>query len=130
MRLLLDTHSFLWYITGDPRLPGAVADIIRQKSNEVFLSVVSAWEILVKHQLGKLPLPARADEYIRDRRQKHQIASLALEEESLAHLARLALHHRDPFDRMLVCQAIHHDLIIVTIDEDLARYPVRVMPPV
>ena len=129
MKLLLDTHAFLWYITEDSRLSEAVANTIRQKSNEVFLSVVSVWEILVKHQLGKLPLPALPDEYIRDRREKHQIGSLPLEEASLRYLLRLPMHHRDPFDRMLICQALHHDLDIVTIDQEFSQYPVRILAP-
>ena len=129
MKLLLDTHAFLWYITEDSRLSEAVANTIRQKSNEVFLSVVSVWEILVKHQLGKLPLPAPPNEYIRDRREKHQIGSLPLEEASLRYLLPLPMHHRDPFDRMLICQALHHDLEIVTVDQEFSQYPVRILSP-
>lgn len=129
MKSLLDTHAFLWYITEDSRLPESLTNSIRQKSNEVFLSVVSVWEILVKHQLGKLPLPEPADEYIRDRREKHQIGSLTLEEASLRHLLRLPMHHRDPFDRMLICQALHHDLHVVTIDQEFLQYPVKVLAP-
>ena len=71
MKLLLDTHTFLWYITNDPKLPRHAYDAIREKSNEAFLSVVSVWEALVKYQIGKLPLPAPADEYIEDRRGAH-----------------------------------------------------------
>jgi PIN domain nuclease of toxin-antitoxin system len=130
MKLLLDTHAFLWYITEDSRLPESVANAIRLKSNEVFLSVVSVWEILVKHQIGKLPLPAPPDAYIRDRREQHQIGTLPLEEASLRYLLRLPMHHRDPFDRMLMCQALHRDLHIVTFDEEFSRYPVRVLTPV
>lgn len=127
MRLLLDTHSFLLYITNDPRLPSAAADAIRDKSNEVHLSVISAWEALVKAQIGKLALPSPADQYVRDRREKHQIASLPLEEAALSHLLRLPMHHRDPFDRMLICQAMHHDLVIVTSDEWFASYGVKTL---
>jgi PIN domain nuclease of toxin-antitoxin system len=65
MRLLLDTHAFLWYVTDDSRLSSAVAEAIQDESNDVFLSVVSVWEALAKHQLGKLPLPSPADEYLR-----------------------------------------------------------------
>lgn len=128
MKLLLDTHSFLWYITNDPRLPVVAADAIREKSNEVYLSVVSVWELLVKVQIGKLEIPEPADEYLRDRREKHQIATLPIEKASLSHLRRLPLHHRDPFDRMLICQALHHDLTIVTVDEWFTRYDVKMLP--
>src|SRR4051794_24774805 len=108
MRFLLDTHVFLWYITDDRRLAPTAVEAIRQKSNQVYLSVVSIWEALAKHQLGKLPLPTPADEYLKSRREAHQIASLTLEEASLSQLLRLTMLHRDPFDRMLICQAIHH----------------------
>jgi PIN domain nuclease of toxin-antitoxin system len=124
MRLLLDTHAFLWYITDDPRLPSTWAKAIQDDSNEVLLSVVSVWEALAKHQLGKLPLPAPADEYLRQRREEHDIVSLPFDEPSLTHLLRLPLHHRDPFDRMLICQALQHDLQMVTADAQFALYPI------
>ena len=126
MRLLLDTHAFLWYITDDPRLSTVAADAIRQDTNDIFLSVVSVWEALVKHQLGKLPLPSPADEYLKQRREEHGITTLPFDEPSLMHLLRLPLHHRDPFDRMLICQALQHDLQVVTSDALFERYPVTV----
>lgn len=124
MRLLLDTHAFLWYITDDPRLSAAAARAIRDESNDVFLSAVSMWEALAKHQLGKLPLPSPANEYLRQRREEHDIASLAFDESSLSHLLQLPLHHRDPFDRMLICQALQHELVLITADAQFAKYPV------
>ena len=129
MRLLLDTHAFLWYITDDPRLPAGCAEAIQEESNEVFLSVVSVWEALAKHQLGKLPLPSPADEYLRYRREEHKISSLPFDEPSLSHLLRLPLHHRDPFDRMLICQALQHDLQVMTSDTLFAKYPVTLFRP-
>jgi PIN domain nuclease of toxin-antitoxin system len=126
MRLLLDTHAFLWYITDDPRLAAGSAEAIQDEANEVFLSVVSVWEALTKHQLGKLPLPAPADEYLRTRREQHNIASLPFDEPSLSHLLRLPLHHRDPFYRMLISQALQHDLQVLTSDALFKQYPITV----
>lgn len=126
MRLLLDTHAFLWYITDDRRLSAGAAEAIRDEANDVFLSVVSVWEALAKHQLGKLPLPTPADEYLRSRREQHNIASLPSDEPSLSHLLRLPLHHRDPFDRMLVCQALQHELQVLTVDALFEKYPITV----
>jgi PIN domain nuclease of toxin-antitoxin system len=126
MRLLLDTHAFLWYITDDPRLSTGSAEAIQDGENEVFLSVVSVWEALAKHQLGKLPLPAPADEYLRSRRQEHGIASFPFDEPSLSHLLRLPLHHRDPFDRMLICQALQHELHVMTADAFFEKYPISI----
>ena len=126
MRLLLDTHAFLWYITDDPRLSSVSAEAIQDEANEVFLSVVSVWEALAKHQLGKLPLPTPADDYLKSRREQHNIASLPFDEPSLAHLLRLPLHHRDPFDRMLICQALQHGLQVLTSDALFDKYPIKV----
>lgn len=129
MRLLLDTHIFLWYITNDSRLPRYAADAIRDKDNDAFLSVVSIWEALVKHQSGKLPLPEPADDYIDGRREEHRIATIPLETKAVAWLLRLPAYHRDPFDRMLICQALRHDLTIVTVDDQIRRYSVAILSP-
>ncbi len=129
MRLLLDTHSFLWYITNNPKLPRFAYDAIRDKSNEAFLSVVSAWEVFVKYKIGKLPLPTPADEYIESRRTAHRIANLDLGLAAVSQLLSLPDYHRDPFDRMLICQALQHDLTIVTSDDVFRRYPAPVLSP-
>jgi len=127
MRLLLDTQAFLWYITNDPKLPPYAFDAIRNKSNAVFLSVVSVWEALVKFQIGKLSLPSPPDEYLNSRRLAHGIEPLDLELGAVSQLLSLPPHHRDPFDRMLVCQARHHDLTVVTTDQLLPSYPVAIL---
>jgi PIN domain nuclease of toxin-antitoxin system len=129
MKLLLDTHAFLWYITNDPRLPRYSFDAIRDKSNQAYLSVVSVWEALIKYQIGKLSLPGPASEYIDQRRSAHGIVNLALDAGAVSHLLALPPHHRDPFDRMLICQALHHELTIITRDEQFYRYPVPVLSP-
>lgn len=125
MKLLLDTATFLWYVTGSGRLPAAMRDVVRDPENDVWLSVVSVWEIVVKTEFGRLPLPARPWPYVRQLRERHGISSLALEESAIAHLEKLPAVHRDPFDRMLVCQAIQHELEIATSDEVVQRYPVK-----
>lgn len=127
MKLLLDTHAFLWYISSNPRLPRYASDAIRDKSNEVYLSVVSVWEALVKYQIGKLALPAAADEYLETSRIAHRITDLALDRQSVSQLLSLPPHHRDPFDRMLICQALAHELTIVTNDDLFRLYPVAVL---
>src|SRR5262245_50023241 len=102
MRLLLDTHVFLWYITADSRLPAVVRESRRDQNNEVSLSVVSVWEAVIKHGLGKLPLPEAPAEYLPKQRDAHQITSLPVDEGAMAHLASLPALHRDPFDRLLI----------------------------
>lgn len=125
MRILLDTHIFLWYISADTRLSIDKRDGIRDSNNEVYLSVVSVWEAIIKFQLGKLPLPQPPETYLPTQRQQHQIMSLALNEDSVAYLSQLPALHRDPFDRMLVCQANVHGLSLMTDDTTLKQYSVQ-----
>lgn len=124
MKILLDTHIFLWYISGNSRLSIDVRDAIRDLDNEIYLSVVSVWESIVKYQLNKLPLPESPEIYLPRQRDLHQIASLALDENSIFHLAKLPPLHRDPFDRMLICQAIQNGLTIATVDMAIRAYSI------
>jgi PIN domain nuclease of toxin-antitoxin system len=127
VELLLDTHIFLWYISGDGRLPLAWRNILQEPANDVYLSVVSLWECIVKYQLGKLPLPLPPQTYLPEQRERHRVASLPLNEANVSYLAQLPDLHRDPFDRMLVCQALHRDLTLVTVDAKIQAYPVKVL---
>lgn len=126
MEILLDTHIFLWYITKDSRLPKTCLKLIRDPSNEVYLSPVSLWEVIVKFQLGKLPLPQSPEVYIPLQRQRHQIGSLPLDEESVTELSLLPSFHKDPFDRMLICQAIQHSLSLASTDKAIRNYSAHI----
>ena len=128
MKLLLDTHVFLWYITADPKLPAAFRAAIQDPANEVYLSVASVWEAVIKLQLGKLPLPTPPADYLPRQRSAHGIASLPIEEGAMADLASLPPLHRDPFDRLLIAQAIQHRLSIATVDPAISTYPVALLP--
>jgi PIN domain nuclease of toxin-antitoxin system len=128
MKLLLDTHVFLWYISADPQLPVAFRDAIRDPANEVYLSVGSVWEVVIKYALGKLPLPEAPAEYLPRQREAHRIATLPIEEAALVHLAGLAALHRDPFDRLLIAQALQHGLTLLTVDDAVRAYPVPLLP--
>ena len=128
MRLLLDTHVFLWYITADSKLPAPFRVAIQDPGNEVFLSAVSVWEAVIKCGLGKLPLPGAPAEYLLQQRAAHGISPLPVDEEAMSHLTGLAPPHRDPFDRLLIAQAIQHGLTIATVDPDIAAYPVSLLP--
>ena len=127
MRILLDTHIFLWFISGDTRLSNELRDAIRDPANEVYLSAVSVWEAVVKYQLGKLPLPEHPGTYLPKKRDLHQIVSLALDENSVVQLANLPPLHRDPFDRMLICQALQNNLTIATVDTAIRAYSVKLI---
>lgn len=124
MKLLLDTCAFLWIIRGQSRASAAAIALFTNPSNEIFLSPVSAWEVAVKYRLGKLPLGDIPARYIPAERKKHRIDSLPLEESDTLLLDKIPLLHHDPFDRMLICQAIAHQMTILTPDPLIAQYPV------
>jgi len=127
MRILLDTCEFLWLVSGDARLSPTFASAVRDPRNEVFLSAVSFWEISLKHDLGKLPLPQPPAQFVPLQRDKHLIAPLALDEAAVARLSALPGLHRDPFDRMLVCQAQAHGLTLASSDSLIRQYPVALI---
>ncbi len=125
MKILLDTCTFLWVITNAPQLSNPARELFADPANKVYLSAVSTWEIAIKHALGRLPLPEPPGRFIPEQRQQHGVEALPLEEEATLYLGRLPNHHNDPFDRMLICQAIMHGLVILTPDELVTQYPVR-----
>ncbi len=125
MRILLDTCAFLWIAAGSRELSPAARELFRSPDNEVYLSSVSAWEIAVKSALGRLPMPLPPERFVPEARALHHIQPLPLDEDSCLLAAKLPSLHRDPFDRMLVCQAMAGALVILTPDPDIARYPVR-----
>jgi PIN domain nuclease of toxin-antitoxin system len=125
MNVLLDTCTFLWITADAPALSTGARDIFRNPANDIYLSSVAAWEIAVKYALGRLPLPAPPERFVPAQRDAHGIEALPLDEESVLQAHRLPDFHRDPFDRMLVCQAIVHGMVIITPDPLVAQYPVR-----
>jgi PIN domain nuclease of toxin-antitoxin system len=127
MRILLDTCEFLWLVAGDSKLSPQFATAIRDPMNEVYLSAVSFWEISVKHSLGKLPLPQPAAQFVIQQRERHLIAPLALDEAAVAELSRLPALHRDPFDRMFICQAKAFALTLASSDPFVRQYPVSLL---
>ncbi|MBC8180745.1 type II toxin-antitoxin system VapC family toxin [candidate division KSB1 bacterium] len=127
MKLLLDTHIFLWYISGDERLSKSIRESIQNFDNRIYLSVVSIWEAIVKYNLGKLPLPNPPALYLPKQRNQHKISSLELDEASVCQLTKLPPIHRDPFDRILICQAMEKGLTIVTQDKVISDYSVPIL---
>ncbi len=122
MKLLLDTHIFLWFISGSDKLSQKHRQEIVNLNNEVFLSVISIWECTIKYQLGKLSLPESPEIYLPRQRKRHFIDTLTISENTIAQLIKLPALHRDPFDRLLMCQAKEYDLIMVTEDRAVLAY--------
>ena len=125
MKLLLDTCTFLWVVAARDKLPTPVADLFGSPDNEVFLSAASAWEIAAKYARGRLILSERPERFVPKQRADHHIAALPIDEESALHASRLPALHRDPFDRLLVSQAIVHGMTILTPDPIISQYPAR-----
>jgi len=127
LKLLLDTCTFLWLNMDLSRVPPAIRQLCAADGNELYLSVVSAWEIAVKYAAGRLSLPEQPGKYISGRRSLNGIVALPLREGDVFQVTKLPPIHQDPFDRLLVCQAISHGMAMVTPDEQIAQYPVRVL---
>lgn len=101
MDILIDTHIFLWYINGDRKLKKSYKEIIESVSNNIYLSVASVWECVIKSQIGKLDLPEKPSSYLSQKRVLHQIKSLTITEGTITNIEGLPLLHKDPFDRIL-----------------------------
>ncbi len=123
MRLLLDTHIFAWFIDGDTRLPPALERAIRDGNNTVFLSVAPVWEASIKYHLGRWPMSQPPEILFPIARRRYFIGSLPATEEDVAETAKLPSLHKDPFDRIIIGQAIQHSLSLVTVDEAIRAYP-------
>lgn len=126
-RFLLDTHVWLWLIAEPKRVSPRVLEQLADEANVLLLSAASSWEIAIKFELGKLPLPQPPEVFVPDRMRRSGVIGLPVEHAHSLRVATLPAHHRDPFDRLLVAQAQLLDAIIVTDDDQLAAYDVDVL---
>jgi len=125
MNYILDTCIFLWYISRDNSLPQKHLQIIQDTQNTIYLSVASVWEVTVKQNIGKLDLPDKAAFYLPQQRLKHKIMSLPISEDTIKQLHTLPDVHKDPFDRIIICQALENDFTILTTDGLIKKYSVK-----
>ena len=124
MRVLLDTHTFLWWIADDPQLSTTARQVMENADNTLYLSAASGWEMVIKACLGKLKLPDDVQGYVAEQIALNAIQVLPIEMSHALHVYTLPDHHRDPFDRMLVAQSQVEQLPILTIDPLIAKYAV------
>ena len=122
MRILLDTHAIVWWATGDKRLSRRARVAIADPNTEVFISIASAWEIQIKATLQKITLNESVDALYRSLIIDQDFRMIGIELKDIDHLSKLPRHHRDPFDRMLVAQALRGDLTLVTKDRVVSSY--------
>lgn len=127
MKLLLDTHTFIWWDSQADKLSPEIISLCKDRTNTLYLSVASVWEMQIKTQLRNLTLNMPLDEVIESQRLKNRIQILPIELEHVLTINQLPYLHKDPFDRMLVAQALAEKMIILSKDSDLRKYPVTVI---
>lgn len=127
MRALVDTHVFLWWVTDDPALSERARRVIQEPDNDVYFSVASAWEIVIKAALGRLTVAGDLEAFVRGHVSRNAFRILPVHLEHALKVYSLPAHHRDPFDRLLVAQASLEGLPIVTADPWMRRYDVEVI---
>lgn len=127
MKLLVDTHTFLWALMHDRRLSARSKRILTSDEHELYFSLVSLWEFAIKIKTGKLNALGSSVAYLRDEIQNYSMALLPIRYEHILQLEALPVHHSDPFDRLLIAQAITESLPILTRDEKFSLYPVKVL---
>ncbi|MFY9793710.1 MAG: type II toxin-antitoxin system VapC family toxin [Candidatus Sulfotelmatobacter sp.] len=125
MNAILDTHAFLWALAGDARMSRHARDIFA--GADLSLSIASIWEILIKVQSGELKFPRPAGPYLLSRLAENRIKTLPISIDHLLTLERLPMHHRDPFDRMLIAQSMEENWPIITSDPMFKQYPIQVI---
>ncbi|GET40711.1 type II toxin-antitoxin system VapC family toxin [Microseira wollei] len=127
MRILLDTHTFLWFIEGSLNLSDTARNLLENLGNQRFLSIASLWEISIKVSIGKLDLGMTLTDLLAEQVYGNAIELLEIRAEHLDELAKLPFHHKDPFDRLIISQSLVESIPIVTRDSAFGSYPVQVL---
>jgi PIN domain nuclease of toxin-antitoxin system len=127
MNLLLDTHVFLWFVNDHPKLSNHLKDLIEDDDNVSYLSMASLWEMSIKFNLGKLTLEPDYEEFVEREVITSRIKLLKIELEHLKINAALPFHHRDPFDRLIIAQAVVENLPIISVDSAFDKYSVTLI---
>lgn len=127
MKILLDTHAFLWWNTEDPQLSSRAKETIADGQNQVFLSAASVWEISIKTAKGKLVLPEVPSSYILSRMALYRFKALPVQISHAAQVYDLPRHHDDPFDRLLVAQSQVESIPLISADPEIRKYEVEVI---
>jgi PIN domain nuclease of toxin-antitoxin system len=127
MKALLDTCAFLWFIGGSERLSGTARSFIEDFDNKLYMSAASLWEIAVKVNIGKLELARPFDSLIPEKLKENKIKLIQIRPAHLSQLLTLPLHHRDPFDRLIIAQAICGKLPVISCDSAFPAYPIELI---
>ena len=127
MKLLFDTHTFIWWDSDPSQLSHQVLELCHNPENTLILSIATVWEMQIKSQLGKLNLALPLDEYVRTQQQANGFYILPIHLEHVFKLNELPLHHKDPFDRLLIAQSAIEDAVLLSKDRIFAAYPINVL---
>ncbi|QTA83615.1 PIN domain-containing protein [Desulfonema limicola] len=127
MKLLLDTHVFIWWAANPEKLSNAALNACEDKSNSLFLSSASIWEMQIKMQIGKMRLPCSLKNLIKQHENSNELDILNISLNHIYKLEELPMHHRDPFDRMLICQSIEEKLVVISKDNVFSDYEVNLL---
>lgn len=127
MRVLLDTHTFLWYIAGDEETSHHARELITDPDTDILFSIASLWEIAIKTSIGKLDLSKPYEVIIPEQIELNSIKVLPISMADLTKVSQLPFHHRDPFDRLIIAQALNHKMSVVGVDSRFEDYDVKLI---
>ncbi|MDJ0900714.1 MAG: type II toxin-antitoxin system VapC family toxin [Xenococcus sp. MO_188.B8] len=127
MKLLLDTHTFLWFVNDNPRLSAYLKDLIEDEDNSIYLSFASLWEMSIKYNLGKLKFDTSYEKFVEEEIIQSSIKLINIKLEHLNIYSTLPLHHKDPFDRLIIAQSIVEEVPIITVDIAFEKYPINII---
>jgi PIN domain nuclease of toxin-antitoxin system len=127
MRALLDTNAFIWWVTNDPKLSARAAQTISSRANELLISTISVWEIAIKEALGRIVVRGDLQSLLAAQISENTATILPFALDHALRVANLPSHHKDPFDRALIAQAVVENVPIITSDRIISRYPVQVI---
>ncbi len=122
MNILLDTHIFLWFVFAELQQNTYIRDFVEDEANVKFLSMASVWEMAIKHSIGKLPLTQSFHQFMSEQIKRNDFRLLAITFEHLVQVSSLPLHHRDPFDRLIIAQSITENMAVVSADKAFDAY--------
>jgi len=125
MKLLLDTHTFIWFFRGDIKLSNAARELIENMDNQVMLSIASVWEMAIKQSIGKLTFGLPFKQVLVEKLKQNQVEIIGITLDHIEAVATLPLHHRDPFDRLIIAQGIVENIPIITADDIFNAYPIQ-----
>jgi PIN domain nuclease of toxin-antitoxin system len=127
MKYLLDTCTFIWFVSNSPELNITAKNIIEDEYSEIFLSIISIWEMSIKNSIGKLEFTKPFEEFIQSQIELNEIEILELSQEHIFKVNVLPFHHKDPFDRLIISQSIVENLPVISVDLEFGKYPIKLI---